>query len=124
MAASKSTVERVLEVASARSGCELPPGSVSANFIINREKPPFDNVELRLAMSLALDRQAFIDILTDGQGSRAAAMQPPPGGPWGMPRDMLDKLPVYEPNIAGNREKARGLMKKLGYGPDKHLNTK
>src|SRR5437764_4567686 len=72
--------------------CELPPGSVSTNLIINREKPPFDNPELRRAMSLALDRQAFIDLLTDGKGSRAAAMQPPPGGQWGMPREMLDKL--------------------------------
>ena len=104
--------------------CELPPGSVSANLIINREKHPFDDPELRRAMSLAVDRQAFIDILTDGQGSRAAAMQPPPGGQWGMPRDMLDKLPGYEPDIGANREKARGLMKKLGYGPDKHLNIK
>src|SRR5215470_1162728 len=37
--------------------CELPPGSVSTNLIINREKPPFNNPELRRAMSLALDRQ-------------------------------------------------------------------
>src|SRR5213082_1627734 len=65
--------------------CELPPGSVSTNLIVNREKPPFDNAELRRAMSLALDRQAFIDIITDGKGFRAAAMQPPPGGQWGMP---------------------------------------
>src|SRR5207302_230456 len=54
--------------------CELPPGSVSANTIINREKPPFNNPELRRAMSLAIDRQAFIDILTEGKGFRAAAM--------------------------------------------------
>src|SRR6202047_1081778 len=52
--------------------CEMPPGSVSTNLIINREKPPFDNAELRRAMSLALDRQAFIDILTEGKGFRAA----------------------------------------------------
>src|SRR5205814_7011868 len=65
--------------------CDLPPGSVSVNLIVNREKPPFDNAELRRAMSLALDRQAFIDIITDGKGFRAAAMQPPPGGQWGMP---------------------------------------
>src|SRR6516164_6380869 len=104
--------------------CELPPGSVSANLIINREKPPFNNPELRRAMSLALDRQAFIDILTDGQGSRAAAMQPPPGGQWGMPLDMLEKLPGYEPNVGANRDKAREIMKKLGYGPDKRMNIK
>jgi len=104
--------------------CELPPGSVSTNLIINREKPPFDNPELRRAMSLALDRQAFIDIVTEGKGLRAAALQPPPGGQWGMPLDMLEKLPGYEPDVAANREKARELMKKLGYGPDKRMHIK
>ena len=104
--------------------CEMPPGSVSTNLIINREKPPFDNPELRRAMSLALDRQAFIDILTDGQGFRAAAMQPPPGGQWGTPLEMLEKLPGYGPDVAANRERAREIMNELGYGPDKHLNIR
>jgi peptide/nickel transport system substrate-binding protein len=104
--------------------CELPPGSVSVNMILNRTKPPFDNTDLRRALSLALDRQVFIDILTEGQGSRAAAMQPPPGGQWGLPREMLDKLPGYGPDVAKNREEARAIMKKLGYGPDKPLVVK
>ena len=56
--------------------CELPPGSVSTNLIVNRNAPPFDNPELRRAMALAIDRQAFIDILTEGHGFRGAAMQP------------------------------------------------
>src|SRR4051794_2399617 len=34
--------------------CDLPPGSVSTNLIVNREKPPFDNPDLRRAMALAL----------------------------------------------------------------------
>src|SRR5262252_2692238 len=104
--------------------CELPPGSVSTNLIINRQKPPFDKPELRRAMSLAIDRQAFIDILTEGNGFRAAAMQPPPGGQWGMPAELLEKLPGYEPDVAANRERAREIMKKLGYGPDKRMHIK
>jgi peptide/nickel transport system substrate-binding protein len=104
--------------------CEMPPGSVSTNLIINRETPPFDNPELRRAMSLAIDRQAFIDILTEGKGFRAAAMQPPPGGQWGMPLDMLEQLPGYEPDFAANRDKAGEIMKKLGYGPDRRLSIK
>jgi peptide/nickel transport system substrate-binding protein len=104
--------------------CELPPGSVSTNLIINREKPPFDNPELRRAMSLAIDRQAFVDILTEGVGFKAAAMQPPPGGLWGMPPDMLATLPGYGADIEKNRDEARTIMKKLGYGPDKHLAIK
>ena len=104
--------------------CEMPPGSVNTNLIINREKPPLDNPELRRAMSLAIDRQAFIDILTEGKGFRGAAMQPPPGGQWGMPLDMLEKLPGYGPDVTANRDKAREIMKKLGYGPDKRMSIK
>ena len=104
--------------------CELPPGSVSTNLIINRQKPPFDNPELRRALSLAIERQAFIDILTESKGFRAAAMQPPPGGQWGMPLDMLEKLPGYGPDVAANRDKAREIMEKLGYGPDKPMHLK
>jgi peptide/nickel transport system substrate-binding protein len=104
--------------------CELPQGSVSTNLVVNREKPPFDKPELRGAMALALDRQAFIDILTASEGFRAAAMQPPPGGQWGMPREMLDKLPGYGPDVSANRAEAREIMKKLGYGPDNPMKIK
>jgi ABC-type transport system substrate-binding protein len=41
--------------------CELTPGSINRNLLINRDKPPFDNRDLRRAMALSLDRQAFID---------------------------------------------------------------
>jgi len=101
--------------------CEIPPGSVSTNLIVNREKPPFDNPELRRAMALTIDRKAFIDILTDGIGLKAAAMQPPPGGQWGMPAEMLEKLPGYGPDVANNRAAARAIMEKLGYGPERRL---
>jgi peptide/nickel transport system substrate-binding protein len=104
--------------------CALPPGSVSTNLIVNRGKPPFNNPELRRAMSLAIDRQAFVDILTEGKGFKAAAMQPPPGGQWGTPKELLDKLPGYGADVAANRAAAREIMKKLGYGPDKPLAIK
>src|SRR4051812_21770250 len=56
---------------------------------------------------LALDRQAFINIIGEGQGEVGATMQPPPNGVWGMPADMLRTLPGYDPDIAKNREHAR-----------------
>jgi len=104
--------------------CKSPQGSVSTNLIINRDKAPFDNPELRRAMSLSLDRKAFIDILTEGTGAMAAAMQPPPAGLWGMPRELLEKLPGYAADVAGSRAAARDIMQKLGYGPDKRLAIK
>ena len=75
-------------------------------------------------MALALDRKAFIDILTEGQGQIGGAMQPPPEGLWGMPPEMLKTLPGYGPDVAKNRAEARQIMEKLGYGPDKRLQIK
>jgi peptide/nickel transport system substrate-binding protein len=101
--------------------CEPVTTNVSRNLVVNRDRPPFDNPQLRRAMSLSLDRKAFIDIITLGQGDIGGVMQPPPSGVWGMPRDMLATLPGYGPDFAKNRAEARAIMQKLGYGPDKRL---
>jgi peptide/nickel transport system substrate-binding protein len=104
-----------------RAICEEVTANVSRNLIVNRDVPPFDNPDLRRAMSLSLDRKAFIDILTEGQGSVGGVMHPPPNGVWGMPPDMLMTLPGYNPDVQKNRAEARTIMEKLGYGPDKRL---
>src|SRR3546814_17629362 len=72
-------------------------------------------------MMLALDRQAFIDILSEGHDDIGAVMQPPPEGVWGMPEEMLKTVLGYGPDIEKNREEARKLMQAAGYGPDKPL---
>jgi len=105
--------------------CELTPdGGVYSHLIVNRDKPPFDNLELRHAMALSLDRKAFIDILSEGQGEIGAVLQPAPGGLWGMPPDVLKELPGYDPDVQKNRAQARQIMDKLGYGPDNRLKLK
>jgi peptide/nickel transport system substrate-binding protein len=75
-------------------------------------------------MALTIDRKSFIDILTQGTGLVAAAMQPPPEGQWGMSKEMLEKFPGYDPDVAKNRAEARNIMKRLGYGPDNRLQIK
>ena len=101
--------------------CVVTATNVSRNLIMNPGRPPFDNPDLRRAVALSLDRQAFIDIITAGKGSIGATMLPPPEGLWGMPPEMLKTLPGYDPNIAKNRADARNIMEKLGYGPQKRL---
>jgi peptide/nickel transport system substrate-binding protein len=93
----------------------------TTNLLINRDKPPFDNADLRKALALALDRKSFIDILTEGEAKIGGAMLPPPEGLWGMPPDMLATIPGYGPDVQKNRAEAREIMQKLGYGPDKKL---
>jgi len=41
--------------------CEMGPVGLNRNLLVNREVPPFDNPDLRHAMALSLDRQAFIE---------------------------------------------------------------
>ena len=104
-----------------QANCDVVMDNNSRDLIINRAVPPFDNLDLRRAMALSLDRQAFIDILTEGQGTVGGSILPPPDGVWGMPPDVLHGLPGYGSDVQNNRAEARAILQRLGYGPDKRL---
>jgi peptide/nickel transport system substrate-binding protein len=101
--------------------CDMTIPNVARNLIVNRDAPPFNNPELRRAISLTIDRQAFVDIIAEGQGAIGGVMQPPPEGVWGMPPYAMRNLPGYDPDVASSRAKARKIMETLGYGPNKRL---
>jgi len=102
----------------------MRPTNVTVNLILNCDKPPFDNPDIRRALALALDRKSFIDILTEGQAKIGGAMLPPPAGIWGMPPDLLNTVTGYDPDVEKSRVEGRQLMQKAGYGPDKRLGIK
>ena len=104
--------------------CEVGMASESIGVLVNRTVAPFDNAELRRAMALTIDRKSFIDILGQGEGEIGGALMPPPQGVWGMPQEMVQTLPSYGGDLQKNREEARAIMQKLGYGPDKRLPVK
>ncbi|MSP02225.1 MAG: ABC transporter substrate-binding protein [Acetobacteraceae bacterium] len=104
--------------------CVMRTSNVSTNLIINRDAPPFNNLEIRRALVLTLDRKAFIDIQTEGTAVQAGTMLPPPAGVWGMPPEEMRKMFGYDPDIEKQRAAARAIMKSLGYGPDNLLRTK
>ena len=107
-----------------QSVCQEGAANELVGILMNRTKPPFDNPDVREAVALTLDRKSFIDILGQGEGNIGGALLPPPEGVWGMPDERLMTLPGYSADVQQNREKARELMKKAGYGPDKHLTIK
>jgi peptide/nickel transport system substrate-binding protein len=114
---------RDIQSQEAQAICELTPTNVARNLIVDRDKPPFNDPDIRRAMSL--DRKAFIDTINEGQADIGGAMLPPPEGIWGMTlEEMLKTFPGYDPDLQKNRAEARGIMEKLGYGPDKRLAVK
>lgn len=71
----------------------------------NTEKAPFDNVKVRQALNLAVDKKAIIDVVYQGAG--VAAKNPLPPTIWGY----NDSLPESEFNL----EKAKQLLAEAGY---------
>ena len=104
--------------------CEWTPGNVNRHLLVNRDNPPFDNPNLRRVIALSIDRQAFVDIIGQGQGRIGGVLQPPPAGLWGMPPEMLRELPGYDPDVQKNRTEGRRIMEGLSYRPDHRLSIK
>jgi peptide/nickel transport system substrate-binding protein len=104
--------------------CETITTGTLTNLMVNRVNPPFDNPEIRKAMSLAIDRKPYNTILMDGLALVGGAMLPKPVGEWGMPPDMVAALPGYGPDTAKNIAEAQGIMQKLGYSEAKPLPIK
>ena len=115
---------RDIKAGAPNAQCVMRPTNVSTNVVINRDAPPFDNADLRRAVALVIDRPSFIKILTEGEAQIGAAMLPAPEGQWAMPKELLESLPGYNPDIQKNREQARALMRKHGYGPENRLKLK
>ena len=104
--------------------CEMTNSGTQVNLLVNRVNPPFDNPDIRKAMSLAIDRKAFNTLLMEGLGLMGGAMLPKPAGEWSMPPELVSKLTGYGPDTEGNVRQAQAIMQKLGYSDAKPLQIK
>jgi peptide/nickel transport system substrate-binding protein len=117
-------ISKQLAIQAPRAHCELVRTNVTTNLIVNRDAPPFDDPKIRRAMMLGLDRQGFINIISEGKATISGAMMALPNGNWGMPVEMLNSLPGYAGELEARQAEARKIMEGLGYGPSKRLKVK
>lgn len=94
--------------------------SVHDNIVMNTRKAPFDNLKLRLAVNLSLDRRAMIKSVHQGGALPGGANIPPPYSVWGLPEKELNKLPGFG-NPAKNKAEAKKLLASQGYSTSKPL---
>ncbi|MBI2910380.1 MAG: hypothetical protein HYX92_22270 [Chloroflexi bacterium] len=84
------------------------------NFFMNLSRPPWNDIRVRQAVSLAIDRQQAIKIVDEGWGELGLFMPP---GPWAKPASAVSSLPGYRQPKDADRAEARRLLAEAGY-PD------
>jgi peptide/nickel transport system substrate-binding protein len=90
------------------------------NVVMNHRRPPFDNVLVRRAISVAMDRHAYVQAVRQNGAVVGAALMPPPFGVWGLPDRELRTMPGYRA-AAADKAEARRLLAQAGYGPGRPL---
>ncbi len=92
----------------------------SDNVVVNHKRAPFDNLAVRRAVSLAMDRHAYVKGVRHDGALVGAALMPPPQGTWGLSGKALRALPGYG-DPARDKAEARRLLAEAGFGPGKTL---
>ena len=82
---------------------------------INNTKKPFDDVRVRKALSLGIDRYTMAKVLYPLTGLRYVGGLMQPGSEWALPQTELEKLPGFGRDIEKNRAEARKLLAEAGY---------
>ena len=88
--------------------------NVSENLLMNTKRAPFDNVKLRRALSMAIDRAAYVKAVHQGSAIVGAAMAPKPWGTWGLLEKELPHLPGYGKGPQ-DKTRARQLLAEAGF---------
>ncbi len=95
--------------------------NINDNILVNFKRPPFTDPRVRRAVSLAIDRRAYIQAVRQGGAVVGASMQPRPWGVWGLVSQDIAALPGSG-DAAKQRAQARQLLADAGFGPGKALN--
>ena len=90
--------------------------SINDNLLMNFKKAPFTDARVRRALSLAIDRLAYIQAVRQGGAAVGASMLPRPWGVWGLAPGELAGLPGSG-DPAKQKAEARQLLTEAGFGP-------
>jgi peptide/nickel transport system substrate-binding protein len=88
--------------------------NVNDNVLINFKKAPFNDVRVRRAINLALDRKAYLVGPRQGAATFGGALLPRPAGVWGLTAAEVAKLPGMGDPVKQKAE-ARKLLAEAGF---------
>lgn len=88
------------------------PSQSSLNLFFNSQQKPWDDVRVRQAACLAIDREQVLTTLLKGEGVLGGWACP---GPWALPASELEKIPGYGKYTDANLVKAKQLLAEAGF---------
>lgn len=88
--------------------------TVFFNAIMNTQRAPFDDVRVRRALNLAIDRRAGAAALSRTTSASGYGGWMRPGSEWERPQAELEQLPGFNPDIEAARAEARALLAEAG----------
>ena len=91
------------------------PWITNINLVVNNERKPFDDVRVRQALTLAIDRWGGGENLGKISLIRGVSGTFRPGAPWSLPQAELEKIPGYWRDIEKSRAEAKRLLKEAGH---------
>jgi oligopeptide transport system substrate-binding protein len=105
----RDQISRVEDPGDGLNGRLMAEPSMCTHYIsLNTSAPPFDDPKVRQAFALAVDRERYVEALTDGEDMAARGLLPP-----GMPGYGAALVPPsFDP------EAAQALLAESSYGPD------
>jgi peptide/nickel transport system substrate-binding protein len=90
------------------------PWSTSNLVMFNVEKKPFDDIRVRRALSLAIDRWAGAEALSKITIVKPVGGNLRPGYEYALPTSEIEKFPGFSRDIDKSRAEARRLLKEAG----------
>jgi peptide/nickel transport system substrate-binding protein len=117
---------RDIQAQAPNASCVVNFSNVTNQVLINHEAEPFTNPAIRRAVNLAMDRNAFISVMSEGRFVQGGALLAPPAGVWGVTGEQLAQAGVdgYTGTIEQRREEARRIMREAGYSEQNPLRVK